>query len=165
MPDTTPPLATITPSAVRRGVAVGLLLCLGGVLIWMAFNGTDAAMPLRLGLAGVGIATLAVADVVRRVTAVTLILTADTLADDQGRILCRTQDIARVENGAFAFKPSNGFALRLTKPAPWGWAPGLWWRFGRRIGVGGVVSKAETKVMADAITQRWAQVSEGRIAK
>jgi hypothetical protein len=57
-----------------------------------------------------------------------------------------------VERGAFAFKPSNGFLVRLDKPLGRGWAPGLWWRLGRLLGVGGVTSASQSKAMAEILS-------------
>ena len=61
-------------------------------------------------------------------------------------------DIARVERGAFALRPSNGFLLHLHAPGPRAWAPGLWWRLGRRLGVGGVTAAGQSKGMAEILT-------------
>ena len=61
-------------------------------------------------------------------------------------------NIASVDRGAFAFKPSNGFTVRLKSPAPRAWLPGLWWRLGRRVGVGGATPGKAARDMADVIT-------------
>ena len=63
-----------------------------------------------------------------------------------GPSLHNLKNIARVERGLFAFKPSNGFLILLNNPMSRAWHPGLWWRFGRRIGIGGVTPQAEGKV-------------------
>ena len=31
------------------------------------------------------------------------------------------------------------------------WAPGMWWRVGRRVGVGGLTGGAESRAVADAL--------------
>jgi hypothetical protein len=59
--------------------------------------------------------------------------------------------IRSVERGVFAFKPSNGFTIRLKSKAPAAWQPGLWWRAGRSVGVGGVTSSTPAKFMAEQI--------------
>ena len=101
------------------------------------------------------------AEAMRRATQYALILTDRALlevdADGQpGRVLATLDGIAAVERGTFAMKPSNGFLLRLEQPAGRVWAPGLWWRMGRRIGVGGVLSAPQTKAMAQIIEFRLA---------
>jgi len=91
------------------------------------------------------------AEKMRRDTAVHLELTEDELRDSRGRLLARIADIKGIERGTFAFKPSSGFLLRLNAPADRAWAPGLWWRFGRSVGVGGVTGSREGKYMAETI--------------
>jgi hypothetical protein len=44
--------------------------------------------------------------------------------------------------------------IRLKTPASRVWAPGLWWRFGKRVGVGGVTPAGQGKAMADVIAAR-----------
>ena len=62
-----------------------------------------------------------------------------------------------MDRGTFAFKPSNGFLLRTATKQPRLWKPGLYWRMGRRIGVGGITRAAEAKLMADVIAVRLAE--------
>ncbi len=147
-------LATIAPSRARRGMAVALLLALGVVLVYLGFTAPEAGPGLRLFFIVAGAGALALAERVWRLTGVSLILTEAGLRDSDGRLLVRTEDIEKVERSAFAFKPSNGFAVRLARRAEWAWVPGLWWRYGRRLGVGGLVSKNEAKMMADIMALR-----------
>lgn len=154
-------LATITPSRFRRGLAVALLAGLGALLMYLGFNDDSIGYGLRMAFAGLGTGGLVLAERVWRLTAVSLILTEAGLLDSNGRVLCLTEEVAHVERNAFAFKPSNGFAVKLTRPAARAWVPGLWWRYGRRLGVGGVVSKHEAKAMADVMALRLRMASEG----
>lgn len=110
----------------QHPVALVFLIVLGGVLIWQARNLWTA-------------------------TGRALVLTRETLQDSSGAVLCRLDEIARVERGAFSFKPSNGFLILLKEPAPRAWCPGLWWRLGKRIGVGGTTSGRASRDMADMI--------------
>lgn len=109
----------------KLGYAI-FLLVIAGLSIWQA---------LRLQAAG----------------AVDLRLTQSGLFDSSGACLAMFDDIAAVDRGMFAFKPSNGFLLKLKAPGPRAWRPGLWWRIGRRIGVGGMTSAPQTKIMADIL--------------
>ena len=61
----------------------------------------------------------------------------------------RIEEVEALERGLFAFKPSNGFLIRTRAPKPRGWQPGLWWRVGRRIGIGGVTSAGQAKAMSE----------------
>lgn len=145
-------LATLTPSPARRVFATAVLAASGALLVWMAFAGALAAPVWRIYLCLLGAAAFLVGWRLWRATSVSLHLTEQGLRDSDGRWICRTDEIAGVERGMFAFKPSNGFLLRLKRPAPRGWAPGLWWRFGRRVGVGGATPAAPARVMADLLT-------------
>jgi hypothetical protein len=98
-----------------------------------------------------GEVALGIADVLRRATATGLEPTRERLRDEAGEVLCEVAEVARVERGPFAFKPSNRFLIVLGSAPGRRWAPGLKWRIGRRIGVGGVTSKGEAKAMADIL--------------
>ena len=94
------------------------------------------------------------ADATRRSTGRVIELTATELRDSTGVLLARVEDIESMDRGVFAFKPSNGFLLKTKKPGKRAWQPGLWWRIGNRVGVGGVTSAAQAKFMAEQIAFR-----------
>lgn len=144
-------LATVTPSPMRRWMAVAMLVALGGLLVWLAITVPPQSLVLQLFLLALGCGALVMADLIRRATETHIALTAEGLRDGNGRLLCRMDQIAGVDRGAFAFKPSNGFLVKLKEPMPRVWQPGLWWRLGRRIGVGGVTPAGQGKFMADMI--------------
>lgn len=148
----------LTASPARRGVALGALVVLGVVLIGLAL--LTSAMPLgyRAMLLAFAAAGLGLARRMARVTSATLILDDEALYEEGGAMLCRVADIAAVERGPFAFKPSNGFLIRLKTRHDRVWRPGLWWRFGKSLGVGGVTPAAEGKAMADVLAARVAGV-------
>ncbi len=151
-------IATITPNPLRRAISVSVIAALGGALILLGLAADGLGLAGQLVLAGGGAAVLVLAERLRRATALTLELAGDRLVDGAGRVLCRIDDVSRVERGALAFKPANGFVLHLRAPMPPRvWAPGLWWRFGRRVGVGGAVTPAQARFMAEAIDARVSQ--------
>ncbi|SHJ15218.1 hypothetical protein [Wenxinia saemankumensis] len=161
--DTRRDLAAAGP---RRVAAVAALALLGLVLVWLGLGAAPVegreSHPLgRVALLALGVLALVGAEAVRRATARALILDRTGLHDDRGRMLARWEEIARVDRGAFAFKPSNGFVLHLTGRAPRGWAPGLWWRIGRRVGIGGVLNARASRVMAEEIAMRLALSRQG----
>lgn len=82
----------------------------------------------------------------------TIIFDANGLHAQDGTVVASMDNIRRVDRGAFAFKPSNGFVLHLKQPMPRNWVPGMWWSVGRRVGIGGVLSAADTKFVADALS-------------
>lgn len=57
-----------------------------------------------------------------------------------------------VDRGVFAFKPSNGFLVRTRDGAPAAWVPGIWWRRGRSIGIGGLIPAHQTKLVAEVLS-------------
>lgn len=89
--------------------------------------------------------------------ATSIMFDGDRIYDDTGAELCRLDDIAEIERGLALFKPSGGFVLRMKTEGPRSWAPGLWWRAGKRVGIGGATSARAGKHMADAITGALAQ--------
>ncbi|MFV0473444.1 MAG: hypothetical protein ACK5MQ_04465 [Pikeienuella sp.] len=81
-----------------------------------------------------------------------LIFDGECLMDDAGELICALEEIERVDRGFAFFKPSAGFVMLLKAPRRRGWSPGLWWRFGRRVGVGGATPNRAARRMADAIS-------------
>ena len=149
-------LARITASTPRRFLGVGMLVFLGGLLIYMAF----AAPPSLLWqacLLGFGAGSVWFAMVMYRATETELELTETELRDTAGIVLAYIADVQKVDRGAFALKPSNGFTLTMNRPQARCWRPGLWWRLGRRVAVGGVTSGALTRPVADVIATIIAQ--------
>lgn len=154
MPDLDPDqiLATISPSAPRRIMGIVVLATLGTALLYLALAKPPGELHWQVFLLVLGATTMFLADAMRRATAVSLELTPEVLRETSGRIVARVANIDAVERGAFAIKPSNGFLLRLLEPETGNaWAPGLWWRLGRRVGVGGITSAAEAKNVAEIL--------------
>ncbi len=137
----------------RRLFALGCLYALGALLIWLALV-QPPALPWLVFLLVLGGLVLALAEAMRRASALALRLTAAGLEDSAGRVIALWADIARIEQGTFAAKPANGFVIVLHAPAPRGWAPGMWWRLGRRIGVGGITARRDARAMAEALAAR-----------
>lgn len=149
----------VTPSKMRRGAAVGMLVVLGVLLLRVALGPEGLGGGWMLMLLAMAAAVFWVAWRLWQATERRLVLTEEALVEEapdgtRERELCRLDEIVRVERGTFAFKPSNGFVIRLKAPATRVWAPGLWWRFGKRIGVGGVTPAGQGKAMADVIAAR-----------
>ena len=143
-------LARLHVSRPRLGVAVFLLIALGFLLCWVAFS-LPLAPVARLVFGGIGVGVLWISGRQLQSGQRAILLTAGGLTDDTGRVIAPLDKIGSVDRGAFAFKPSNGFLVRLSAPMDRAWVPGLWWRLGRRIGVGGVTPAAEGRVMAEAL--------------
>ncbi|MGD9293752.1 MAG: hypothetical protein PVI41_02620 [Roseobacter sp.] len=143
-------LATVAASAGRRVLGLGMLVVLAVLVIYVAVS-TSPSLGWQLFLIAMGTGSLMIANAMRKSTHNRLELTRCELRDDAGTVLVRIEDISSIDRGAFAFKPSNGFVLRLKKSYPRAWRPGLWWRAATRIGVGGMTPMRETKYMAEMI--------------
>ena len=145
-------LAVLTASQPRRWLGISMLITLGLLLIWTSFAAAGAFV-WQAAFLVFGLASLAGAERMRRATEARIELTRDVLRSSTGEVLARVENISRVERGAFAFKPSNGFLVRLHAPEGKGaWRPGLWWRRGTFLGVGGVVPGGKSRAMAEVLT-------------
>lgn len=145
------PLATLTPTGLKRSMSFLVLLALGLLLVFLAFIAPPKSLIWQGFLLGLGVGILILAENLRRATRLSLVLWPDRLEDSTGRQICQISDIVSIDRGVFAFKPSNGFLLRTKGRLPGHWAPGLWWQLGRRIGVGGVTPAGQAKFMAEMI--------------
>jgi hypothetical protein len=152
-PDTDAVLATARASAGRRMIGLVSLGFLGVFLIYVAFT-SSPGLGWQLFLLVVGGGAIWMADFMRRATSEAIELTSSVLRSSDGTLIARVEDIEHIDRGVFAFKPSNGFLLR-TKQGTGAeniWRPGLWWRMGRRVGVGGMTPGNQTKYMAEVIS-------------
>ena len=143
-------LAAVSASQGRRIIAYVVQLALGAMLVYVAFSNTGGYAG-SIALLVMGILILWTAERLRRSTLTTIYLTAHELRDSTGTVLARIEDVRAISRGVFAFKPSNGFSLVLDRSLGAVWAPGMWWRIGRRVGVGGVTAATAGKFMAERI--------------
>lgn len=148
--DDTEIYATVQAAPARRWLGYGMLFVLGALVLYTTLV-QPPALHWMIFMLVFGVAMLWLAERLRRATTMTVILDADGLRDSSGAVLARLDEIEAVSRGAFAAKPSNGFTLRLREKRGNRWAPGLWWRIGRRVGVGGVTSAGQTRFMAEQI--------------
>ncbi|NEX47779.1 hypothetical protein G3572_16330 [Rhodobacter sp. ETT8] len=146
-------LAELRPSPPRRVLGVAILAALGGTLVWLALAFPPAAFGWLLVLLALGVSALWLAVRMWQVSGASLVLTREVLRDGSGMVLARVEDIRAVNRGVFAFKPAGGFTLSLRQSGPRGWAPGLWWRLGRSVGVGGVTHRHEARYMAEVLDE------------
>lgn len=145
-------LARLDASQPRRVIGVGVQIALAGLMVVVAVGLGRDQMALRLLLLVLGGLVAYGAVLTWRATAVGLVLTEAALRDGNGRLLAEVPNMREVSRGAFAIKPSHGFSLVLHKGAGFAWVPGMWWRVGKRVGVGGVTPAQPAKYMAEVIT-------------
>ena len=156
MPDTDtyqPPevIVGLIPSAPRRMFGTAVLYALGALLFYLVITQPPEGLHLIFLLIVIGAAALYGGYNMWDVTGHMIELTEEELRLSDGRVIFRMEDVLKVDRSFFAFKPSNGFLVTLKTAYPRSWAPGLWWRFGKRVGVGGLTSGAEGKLMADTL--------------
>jgi hypothetical protein len=137
-------------------MGVIMLAGVGALVLYVAMS-TPPSLAWQVFLVLVGVAALWMAERMRRATEQKLELTETELRCSDGQLVARIEDIENIERGAFAFKPSNGFLITLKTPGARVWQPGLWWRLGRRIGVGGVTPGSQTKFMSEIIAAQLAE--------
>lgn len=148
--------AVLAASPGRRIIGTGSLAGLGVILLYMGLAFSPGA-GWRVFQLGIGLVALWAAWRMWRATAARLELGPEGLCSSDGRLVAPMEAIVAVDRGVFAFKPSNGFILTLRRSAPFAWEPGLWWRVGRRVGVGGVTPGTPARYMAEIIQERIAR--------
>lgn len=153
-------LATVHASQGRRILGIGSLYILSLMVLYVAIV-KPPEMGWQVFLFVMGGGSIWISERMRRATASALVLTKDELRDTSGVVLARIDQITSLDRGAFAFKPSNGFLIRLSSGTGRIWRPGMWWRIGSRIGVGGMTPGPQTKFMAEMIAAMIAQRDAG----
>ena len=153
-------LATVNASAPRRVLGVGMLAAVGAIVLYVAFS-APPSMAWLVFLLVVGLGALWLAARMWQSTTHMIELTETELRCSDGSLIAMVADIEAIDRGFFAFKPSNGFMLRLAKPGVRAWLPGLWWRMGRRVGIGGVTPGSQSKAMAEILAALQVQNGKG----
>lgn len=146
----------LSASAGRRVIGVGSVAFLGAIMLYLAIV-QSPGLGWQVFIAAFAAASFWLAQRMWHATAHRLELSPEGLRSSDGRMLAPMADIVSVDRGVFAFKPSNGFMITLSRKGPFAWEPGLWWRIGRRVGVGGVTHRTPAKVMAEMLEMRLTQ--------
>ena len=136
----------------RRSFGVGALVALGLLLIYIAVVRPPQHIGWQLFLIVFGGLVLWGGSAMWRASQIALVLTEETLATETGEVIATVENIRSADRSFFAFKPSNGFLLRLKTPGSRAWSPGIWWRLGKSVGVGGVTHAPDAKYMAEVLT-------------
>lgn len=137
----------------RRMVGTSALLMLCAVVFWHGFQ-----RYVEFG-GGLGLILISAAGVFLglrfwKSSATRLELTPTELRESGGRRLVLVDDIVAVDRGVFGvIKPTNGFVLVTRGKMAAAALPGIWWRLGNRIGVGGLTGAGEGKAMAELLEE------------
>ena len=153
-------LATVNASAPRRVLGVGMLAAVGAIVLYVAFS-APPSMAWLIFLLIIGLGALWLAARMWQATTHVIELTESELRCSDGSLIAKVADIEAIDRGFFAFKPSNGFMMRLAKSDTRAWFPGLWWRMGRRVGIGGVTPGSQSKAMAEILAALQIQNGKG----
>ena len=145
-------LARLDPSPFRRVLGIAILLAMAGFLIWITFRLPGELMVQRVGTLLFAALLFVNAYVTWRATKVGIVLTESGLRDGTGRVLAEVANIREVARGALSMRPSQGFTVVLRSGMTVAWVPGLWWRVGKRVGIGGLTPPGPAKLMAEAIS-------------
>ncbi len=148
---TRPFVMILRPSLARRIIAAAIVALFGVICLEVLALAPPAEPVWMVVLLVAGLGALWLAWRNWRASAVGIVLHEDRIEDTEGRLLARIDEIERVERGFFAIRPANGFVLILKEKGDFAWAPGLWWRFGRRLGIGGTTPSRMAREMADVI--------------
>ncbi len=144
-------LAVVEASAPRRWLAVGVLAAVGLILLYvLVARPPEPVWAVFLVL--VGAAALWLAQRLYRATEHRIELTRTEIRSTTGDRIALVAEVEAIDRGVFAFKPSNGFLLKLKCPGGRAWEPGMWWRIGRRVGIGGVTPGGQSKAMSEILS-------------
>jgi len=152
-------LIGVDASPIRRLIGVMALLALCAIVLWHGYQ--------RYSDSGEGLITMLIAlagiyGALRfwQSSSIGLVLTPTELRETGGRQVVRVADITSVNREAFGIiKPTNGFVIVTRESLPAAISPGIWWRLGRRIGIGGLTGAGEGKAMAELLQEmlKWRQ--------
>lgn len=147
-------LQELRASKIRRVLACGVLVVIGGMFWWVGMQDDQMGWPSRAMMAGFGALWLWGAFELWRGTAGAVILNDTGIVDSSGAQVTSIENIAAIERGIVSMKPSHGMLLKLSESGSAKWVPGLWWRLGARVGIGGLTAKRDTRLFAEALEQR-----------
>lgn len=146
------PMFTLRPSGPRRWFSVGVQGVLGLILLYVAVVQPPAVLGLQVFLLAMGVVALAGCSRAWAAASGTIVLRPEGLVDHTGRVIAALDEVEKVDRALFSFKPSNGFLIKMNTRQGRAWVPGMWWRFGYRVGIGGILPGSQTKLVADTLT-------------
>lgn len=131
-----------------------MLLVVGVLTMVTGANTLEADIALAMLQLAISLLAIWTAWRFYRATTQHLVLGTEAITSSDGSVVARIDNICRVDRSMFAFKPTNGLLLHLDEPMDNRWRPGLWWRMGRRVGIGGCTPRHQAKQLAEALEAR-----------
>lgn len=89
----------------------------------------------------------------RLYTKIGFIINSSGLFHLDDTLICSITDIDRVDVSPYTFKSANGFIIHLKTESGFKFMPGLFWQLGRRVSIGGMISKSESKYLSNALAE------------
>ena len=86
-----------------------------------------------------------------RYSNVGFLLSRDGLCNLDKSLICKIEDIERIDVSPYTFKSANGFIVFSKTKSSFNSVPGLYWQLGNRISIGGLVSKNESKLLSGTL--------------
>lgn len=117
-------LAKVEATLLRRVIALASLVIVSGLLFSVALD-QDSSPVLKLGGALFGLLSLWTGVHLFRATQYRVELREDGLWDSSGIRIVSLKDVAGIERGMLAFKPSNGFLMRTRVQSERAWRRGF----------------------------------------
>ncbi len=68
-------------------------------------------------------------------------------------IICKIENIKKIDVSPYTFKSANGFIIFQKTKGSFKIVPGLYWRAGKRISIGGLISKNESKFLSSTLLE------------
>ena len=118
--------ALLVQGAITSLISTVILLVVAGVFGWSAYR--MATVPAK-----------------------GIVFDGKSLETEDGLVLAKMDEIVDVQTSIFAMKPTNGFTLILNSTSKMPTRPGIFWRQGRHMGVGGLLRASEAKSIGKAI--------------
>lgn len=146
MSQTTPPVLAPTAFRTTTGIAV-----MAGIAFLLLRAARDQGLVMQALMIAIALGAVALALAIWRGRSDSLEWTDAGLIDAAGQVVAARDRILKIDRNPLSLKPSNGFTLQMTDPQPRAWRPGLYWRVGQRVGVGGLTSPVAAKALADRI--------------
>jgi hypothetical protein len=141
-------IAALRVSFGRRFIGCSVLAALTILFAVLAVQGAGTGA-VAFGLAAALSAGVTVG--IWQVSAREVVMKPTGLFDSNGAVIVTLDQIERINSGPLSIRPSNGFSIRLTSRQSAHWAPGLWWRWGRMVGIGGLTSAKPSRDLANLL--------------
>lgn len=82
------------------------------------------------------------------------LITPKAILEKTGDVICSFDEIDKIDTSPFSFKATNGFVVQLKNRTDFDFSVGLWWKYNKRLSIGGMVSKNESKYLSIVLQEK-----------